>query len=96
MTPDGTAAPRVQAPALATRNRALLWDGVRMVHGVMRLGAFKLWGEEYDSHVPLLGSRVYTRRDDGSGEEEPVTPTPAQPPANGSATPTHGSGNRPA
>lgn len=95
VTPDGTAATRVPPSELATRNRALLWDALRHTHGIMRLGAFKIWGEAFGEYVPPLGSRVIARRAD-DGEEEPVTPTPVQPPADGSATPTNGSGHRPA
>jgi hypothetical protein len=93
VTPDGTAAARVPPSEVASRNYTLLWDALRHTHSVMRLGAFKVWGEAFSEHVPPLGSRVVSRRTEG-GEAEPVTPTPT--PVNGGATPTDGTITRPA
>lgn len=70
ITPDGTVAPRVVSTDQATRNRDLLWAALRETHGVMRLGAFKVWGERFNDHVPPLGSRVRGTRSDGSEEGE--------------------------
>ena len=70
VTPDGTVAPRVVTADQATRNRDLLWAALRQIHSVMRLGAFKVWGERFNDHVPALGSRIRSARSDGSDEGE--------------------------
>lgn len=80
VTPDGTVAARPSEPTAAALRRDMLWADLRKRHASMRLGGFKIYGEDYNTNVPPLGSRVVTRKSADVIEDDPA-PAPAPTPA---------------
>lgn len=84
VTPSGAEAVAPVEPTEAARNRDLLWAELKRRHRDLRLGGFRVFGEEFNDHVPVLRSRPSSPRKaagDEVVEETPATPAAPNPPS---------------